>query len=119
MDPSQTKFHTVGTKKSDLGLERKAARLQYLQHYWTSQLRNVPGVIINTPVEMSRHGGIGNVGIESMDPTELADRLMAEHRIYTAAINRPSVQGVRVTPNVYTSLGDLDALVSAVKSLSS
>ena len=43
---------------------------------------------------------------------------MAEHGIYTAAINRPGVQGVRVTPNVYTTLGDLDALVSAVKSLS-
>ena len=68
---------------------------------------------------MDRHGGIGNVGVESIDPSELADRLMAEHGIYTAAINRPGVQGVRVTPNVYTSLSDLDALVDAVKSLSS
>ena len=59
------------------------------------------------------------MGIVSMDPSELADRLMAEHGIYTAAINRPGVKGVRVTPNVYNSLGDLDALVSAVKSLSS
>lgn len=105
--------------QNTLGLERKAARLQYLQHYWTSQLRNVPGVIINTPADMDRHGGIGNVGVESIDPSELADRLMAEHGIYTAAINRPGVQGVRVTPNVYTSLSDLDALVDAVKSLSS
>ena len=92
--------------------------LQYLQHYWTSQLRNLPGIVVNTPADMSRHGGIGNVGIVSMDPSELADRLMAEHGIYTAAINRPGVQGVRVTPNVYTTLGDLDALVSAVKLLS-
>ena len=105
--------------QSTLGLERKAARLRYLQHYWTSQLRNVPGVVINTPADMGRHGGIGNVGVVSMDPTELADRLMVEHGIYTAAINRPGVQGVRVTPNVYTSLSDLDALVDAVKSLSS
>ena len=105
--------------QNTLGLERKAARLRYLQHYWTRQLVSVPGVIINTPVDMIRHGGIGNVGVESMDPAELADRLMAEHRIYTAAIDRPGVKGVRVTPNLYTSLSDLDALVKAVKLLSS
>ena len=83
------------------------------------RIRNVPGVVINTPADMCRHGGIGNVGVVSMDPSELADRLMVEHGIYTAAINRSGVQGVRVTPNVYTSLSDLDALVDAVKSLSS
>ena len=105
--------------QNTLGLERKAARLRYLQHYWTRQLVSVPGVVINTPVDMIRHGGIGNVGVESMGPAELADRLMAEHRIYTAAIDRPGVKGVRVTPNLYTSFSDLDALVKAVKLLSS
>lgn len=101
-----------------LGLERKAARLQYLQQYWTSQLRDLPGISVNTPAEMHRHGGIGNVGIEGMEPAELGDRLMKEHRIYTADINRPGVRGVRVTPNVYTTTDELDALVAAVKSLS-
>ena len=104
--------------QNTLGLERKAARLQYLQHYWTSQLRGLPKVIINTPAELQRHGGIGNVGIEGMDPATLADRLMNEYRIYTAAIDRPGVQGVRVTPNVYTTTNELDSLVSAVKNLS-
>ena len=105
--------------QNTLGLERKAARLQYLQHYWTSQLRDLPGVNVNSPAEMHRHGGIGNVGIEGMEPLELGDRLMAEHRIYSAPINRPGVRGVRVTPNVYTTLDELDALVNAVKTLSS
>ena len=104
--------------QNTLGLERKAARLQYLQHYWTSKLRGVPRVQVNTPSDRQRHGGIGNVGIEGMDPQELASGLMEGHRIYTAAINRPGVQGVRVTPNVYTTTGELDALVAAVKTLS-
>ena len=101
-----------------IGLERKEARLKFLQHYWTSKLRGLPRVVINTPADMNRHGGIGNVGIEGMEPAELAERLMNEHGIYTAAINRPGVRGVRVTPNVYTTKGELDALVSAVKTLS-
>ena len=98
-----------------MGLDRKAARLQYLQHYWTSQLRDHPGVIVNTPVELSRHGGIGNVGVAGIAPGDLADALMNDYGIFTTGIDRPGVRGVRVTPNVYTTTAELDALVSAIK----
>ena len=43
---------------------------------------------------------------------------MKEHGIFTVAINRPGVRGVRVTPNLYTTLEELDALVLALKVLS-
>ena len=101
-----------------IGLKRKEARLKYLQHYWTSQLRGHPRVIINTPADMNRHGGIGNVHIEGWDPRELADTLMRDYRIFTVGINRPGVIGLRITPNLYTTLEELDALVSAIKELS-
>jgi selenocysteine lyase/cysteine desulfurase len=102
-----------------IGLERKEARLKFLQHYWTSQLRGLPQVVINTPADMNRHGGIGNVGIEGIDPNELADVLFRDYRIFTVGINRPGVRGLRITPNLYTTTGELDALVSAIKVLSS
>ncbi len=101
-----------------LGLKRKEARLKYLQQYWTSQLRGWPRVIINTPADVNRHGGIGNVGIEGYDPTELADTLMRDYRIFTVGINRPGVVGLRITPNIYTTPAELDALVVAIKELS-
>ena len=46
-----------------LGLERKEARLRYLQNYWTDQVREVPGIVVNTPEERHRSCGIANVGI--------------------------------------------------------
>jgi selenocysteine lyase/cysteine desulfurase len=101
-----------------IGLKRKEARLKYLQQYWTSQLRGHPRVIINTPADVNRHGGIGNVGIEGIDPRELADTLFNDYRIFTVGINRPGVIGLRITPNVYTTTSELDALVSAIKELS-
>ena len=101
-----------------IGIERKEARLKYLQNYWTSQVRDLPRVIVNTPESMDRHGAIGNVGIEGMEPTDLAKGLMDEHRIWTVAIKRVNVEGVRVTPNIYTSIGELDAFVKALKVLS-
>jgi selenocysteine lyase/cysteine desulfurase len=102
-----------------IGLERKEARLKFLQHYWTSQLRGIPRVVINTPADMNRHGGIGNVGIEGIDPRELADTLFKDYRIFTVGINRPGVMGLRITPNLYTTTEELDELVSAIKELSS
>jgi selenocysteine lyase/cysteine desulfurase len=101
-----------------IGLERKEARLKFLQQYWTSQLRDVPRVVVNTPADINRHGGIGNVGIESTDPRELADTLFRDYRIFTVGIDRPGVRGLRITPNLYTTTQELDALVSAIKELS-
>jgi len=101
-----------------IGLKRKEARLKYLQQYWTKQLRDHPGVTVNTPADINRHGGIGNVHIDGWDPRELADTLMSNYRIFTVAIDRPGVVGLRITPNLYTTPEELDALVSAIKELS-
>jgi len=101
-----------------IGLARKEARLKYLQHYWTSQLRGKPRVVINTPADMNRHGGIGNVGIEGIEPSDLAQTLLDDYRIFTVAIDRPGVRGLRITPNLYTTTGELDALVRAITELS-
>ena len=101
-----------------IGLERKEARLKFLQHYWTSKLRGLPRVVINTPADMNRHGGIGNVGIEGIEPRELADTLFNDYRIFTVGIDRPGVRGLRITPNLYTTTEELDALVSAITELS-
>ncbi|MDW3191659.1 MAG: aminotransferase class V-fold PLP-dependent enzyme [Cytophagales bacterium] len=101
-----------------IGTKRKEARLKYLQDYWTSKVRDLPQVNVNTPKEMERHGAIGNVGIEGMEPSTLAKKLLDEHNIWTVAIKRINVEGVRVTPNVYTTTEELDAFVQALKVLS-
>jgi selenocysteine lyase/cysteine desulfurase len=71
--------------QNKIGIKRKEARLKYLQDYWTSRVRDLPGVIVNTPKEMDRHGGIGNVGIEGIEPSDLAKRFLEEHKIWTVA----------------------------------
>jgi selenocysteine lyase/cysteine desulfurase len=104
---------------TSLGAERKESRLRYLQQYWTSKVREMPHVIVNTPVEASRTCAIANVGIRGMKAAEMAERLMKEHRIYTVAIDAPEagVVGCRVTPNVFTSLEELEKVVEAVRGM--
>jgi selenocysteine lyase/cysteine desulfurase len=100
-----------------LGPARKEARLRYLQQYWTDQVRNIPGINVNTPADPKRHGAIANVGIARLKPAELAKRLLEEFKIYTVAIDSHGVQGCRITPNVFTSTAELDQLVRALKAL--
>ncbi len=100
-----------------IGAERKEKRLRYIQQYWTSRVKNIPKIIINTPTDDKRSCGIANVGIAGMTPADLAKRLMDEHKIFTVAIDTANVHGCRITPNVYTTLEELDAFVAALKKL--
>ena len=100
-----------------LGAERKEARLRYLQNYWTSKVRNLPNVILNTPADPARVCGIATVGIKGMKPADMADALFRKYKIYTAKIDGAGVYGCRITPNVYTTTGELDVLVSALTEL--
>jgi len=100
-----------------IGAERKEKRLRYIQQYWTSRVKNVPKIIINTPTDDKRSCGIANVGIAGMKPADLAKRLMDEHKIFTVAIDTANVHGCRITPNVYTTVEELDAFVAALKKL--
>jgi len=99
-----------------IGLARKEARLRYLQAYWTAQVRGRPRIVLNTPADPARTCAIANVGVEGVTPGELARRLLEEHRIWTVAIDRPEagIQGVRITPHLFTTTGELDTLVGAL-----
>ena len=100
-----------------IGPARKEARLRYLQHYWSDKVRNIQNVILNTPKEEERSCGIANVAIKNIEPDVLADKLLKQYRIYVAPINRTGVRGCRITPNVYTTPGELNQLVTALTEL--
>jgi len=100
-----------------IGIERKEARLRFLQNYWTNQVRNLPHVILNTPEDPSRSCAIANVGVKNMKPSALAETLLKKFKIYTVAIDGANVHGCRITPNVFTTTKELDTLVDALKQL--
>ncbi len=104
-----------------IGIERKEARLKYLRKYWTDQVVNIKNVVLNTPAATERAGAIANIGIKNMAPAQLAKILLEKYKIWTVAIDneRASVQGVRITPHVYTTNAELDKLVQALRELGS
>ena len=100
-----------------IGQERKEARLRYIQNYWTSRVKDVPHIVLNTPTDSARSCGIANVGIKNMKPADMATTLLEKYKIWTVAIDGAGVQGCRISPNVYTTPKELDAFVNALKEL--
>jgi len=99
-----------------IGIQRKEARLRFLQTYWTDQVRKLPNVIMNTPSDPARTCAIANVGVRGVAPADLAKTLLDKYRIWTNAIDSDpaGVHGVRVTPHLFIQPKDLDTLVKAI-----
>lgn len=104
-------FHDV------MGNKRKEERLRYLKNYWVDQIKDLPKVSFNQPKSNTLSCAIASVAIQGKKPEEIAGELFSKHKIHTVAINWENIHGVRVTPNVYTSLKDLDKLASALKKM--
>ena len=95
-----------------IGIQRKEARLRFLQSYWTTKARAIPNLVFNTPAAPERTCANANVGVKGMTPAVLAKTLLEKHKIWTVAINRP---GVRITPQLFTTTAELDRFVKALR----
>jgi selenocysteine lyase/cysteine desulfurase len=100
-----------------MGIKRKEDRLRFLQNYWTSRIKEIKNIQLNTPTDPQRSCGIANVGIKDLKPSELAKILLQKYKIWTVAIDTSNVHGVRITPHVYTTTNELDKFVKALKEI--
>ena len=100
-----------------IGIERKAARLRYLTDRWAKQVDKLPRVKILSSRDPNQAWGLANVSLEGVDVSKAYDFLWAKYRIITAAIKHAEYQGLRVTPNVYTTLEELDTFAMAIQDL--
>jgi selenocysteine lyase/cysteine desulfurase len=91
-----------------VGGKRKEARLRYLSRYWMDQLKGIPRIRFNTSFDSAQMCAIANVQFEGLDPLKIGSYLFDKHRIFTTPIVHEEFQGLRITPNLYTTLKELD-----------
>jgi hypothetical protein len=70
------------------------------------------GVKILNSREPNQAWGLFNVSLERVDAPKAYEFLWTKYRIITAAIKRDDYQGLRVTPNVYTTLEEVDTFAA-------
>ena len=98
-----------------IGSIRKQERLRYLTRYWAEELMKNDRVRLHTSLREGMSCAIATVQIEGIDPGDLANRLWSESRIIVTPIKHEDFEGIRVTPNVYTTLPELDRFVDAMQ----
>jgi selenocysteine lyase/cysteine desulfurase len=93
-----------------IGAERKVARLRYLRDRWAKPAiaEGKGRVRVLTPLDSPDGAGICLVSVEGMAPNDLVGWFMTKHRTVVTPINHPEFSGVRVTPNVYSTLDEVD-----------
>lgn len=105
-------FHNMITTK------RKQERLHYLKSYWATRVLDNPKVYMNTSLDSNYSCALANFGIKGMTGSEIDQKLFSKYKIHTVAIKHEHIDGVRVTPNIYTNEEDLDKLVQAINEIS-
>ncbi|MCC7302434.1 MAG: aminotransferase class V-fold PLP-dependent enzyme [Bacteroidia bacterium] len=126
------KFESLGTRSfasemailsaiefhETIGGKRKEERLRYLKDYWTQKVIKFPKVRMNTSLQPGWSCAIANVSVEGWDAVDMEQTLFERHKIHTVAIKHEKLNGLRVTPHLYTSLGDLDKLIEGLEYIS-
>ena len=99
----------------EIGKKEKSERLKFLQMRWASELKDNKNIILNTPLGEGQSYGIANVGVKNLHPSELADKLFDDHNIFTVPIDDDrGIRGVRVSPNLYSTVEDIDKFIEAM-----
>jgi len=106
-----------------IGGERKAARLRYLTLRWANALKVHPRIkILSNLGEPAETWAVAAVNIDGIDVRALSRFLMNKYRIVTVALvgGAPpnqvfDYQTLRISPNVYTTLEEIDTFVMAME----
>ncbi|WP_456428482.1 aminotransferase class V-fold PLP-dependent enzyme [Rhodocaloribacter sp.] len=129
MDADIRKFEEIGTHPAanylaiaealtfhqGIGPERKEARLRHLTRLWVDRLLAHDRVRLHTSLKPEFSCAIATVQVEGVDTVKLGQHLWRKHRIIVTPIIHPEFEGLRVTPNVYTTLEEIDRFVDAME----
>jgi selenocysteine lyase/cysteine desulfurase len=130
MDQNIRKYEEIGTHPAanhnaiavaltfhrGIGSERKAARLRLLRDRWAKCLLAAdPRVKVLTPLNDTDSCGIALVHVDGLDTEKLQAWLWEKNRIMTTPIVHAEFNGLRVTPNVYTTPDEIDRFCDTMK----
>jgi selenocysteine lyase/cysteine desulfurase len=129
MDENIRKYEEIGTHPAanhnaigaalafhrSIGSDRKIARLRYLRDRWAKRLvAESDRVTVPTQLDTPYSGAIALVSVAGLEPGKLSSWLLDKHRIVTTPIVHPEFSGIRITPNVYTTVDEVDTFTDTV-----
>lgn len=99
----------------NIGIDRKAARLRYLRDRWAHRLAQNPKVKILHSEDPAQSCGLGFLAFNGVDPQKITDILWSKYNIVTAHVAHEEYDGIRITPHIYSTVGDIDYFAESVE----
>jgi selenocysteine lyase/cysteine desulfurase len=99
----------------NIGIDRKAARLRYLRDRWAHRLSQNPKVKTLHSEDPAQSCGIGFLSFKGVDAQKMSETLWSKYNIITAHSRHEEYDGLRITPHIYSTLGDVDFFAEAVE----
>ena len=129
MDKNIRKYEEIGTHPAamhnailqalefhnQIGDQRKWERFRYLKQRWADRLTRLPGARLTVDLGPLHSGAFATLEFKGVDSGKLAGELMSKHNIRVTGIAGPGFNGIRISPNVYTSLDEVDRFSDAVE----
>ena len=100
-----------------IGIERKAARLRFLRDRWATRLAANPKIRLHTNLDPAHSCAIGTVQITGVPTAKVVARLWESWSIIATPRMHAEYEGARITPNVYTTLEEIDTFAAAICSI--
>jgi len=101
-----------------IGSKRKEERLRYLKNYWIQQISKLERIRLSTNTDADHSCAIAHIGIDGWTGVQIEQSLFETYKLHTVAIQVEKLNGIRVTPHVYTSTRELDLLIKGITALS-
>lgn len=109
--------HTAIQFHQHIGIKLKEARLRYLKNYWAKELEGYQNIRFYTSFKDRYAGGIALFGTTDRAISSVSLELERKYRIHHTRTNLEGIEGIRISPNIYTSLADLDRFLEGVTTL--
>lgn len=100
-----------------IGIQRKEARLRYLKNYWVNKVKDNPKVKFSTSMLPQYSCGIASFSIDGWNGGDINAKLFEDKRIVTTPIVYEKLNCVRVSPNIYNTLWQLDRLADGIEAI--
>lgn len=100
----------------DIGIVHIDRRFKALRHQWVNEFLDDDRIDILSPQDDRMHAGLTSFRIKAHpSAVELGNTLLGDYGINSAPIG--NINGIRISPGLYNSKADMDALAAAIKDI--
>lgn len=114
---AQTAIEPAIDFHNSLGTAKIFQRLQSLTKYWVERASDIPGFKMHTPMDHPQLGAVSLFSIAGVSPEVIEQRMLETYKFRVRMRRVNGLEGVRVSPQIYTLQADLDRFVDGLRQI--